>query len=280
MNTLHFGGSGIASQVYAREKLDTVAGITFAKKIGLSALELAFVHNVYLSPLTAEKVNIAAKHEKVELTVHAPYYINLHPRSPKAGTFSKNLLLHAAKVGGLAGARNIAFHPASYLSQDPKIVFPIVRDNLIEVADRLASEHIDVVLRPELRGKLAAFGNLEEIVALSKLRDTIKPCIDFAHHVACTNGKANSFEEFCKVFTYLKNELGSSALHDVHIHFAGILYTAKGETAHANFADCPFDYNALARAFAKFDIKGVAICESPDKEHDALLMKKAYESYL
>lgn len=280
MQKLLFGGSGIASPTTAKRKLDSVTGVAFAKEIGLEAMELAFVHGVFMKPMLAARVRKVVDETGIKLTVHAPYYINLNPKPPNKGEGSRGMLYQAAKIGALAGARDIAFHPGSYFKQDPKEVFENIKKNILEVADQLRMEKIPAILRPEIGGKLAAFGTLEEIVALSKLRDNIKPCIDFAHLVARTQGAANSYEEFVKVFKYIKKELGAEGIGNLHIQFAGITYTDKGEKNHENFADCDFDYKALAKALADCKVGGIAICESPEKEHDALLMKKAYESYL
>ncbi len=277
MASLIFGSSGIAQPPLAPKKLDSVTNVAFVKKIGLQAMELAFVHGVFMKPMLAARVRKEVETAGIKLTVHAPYYINLNPKPGSDGAGSKSMLLQAAKIGALAGARDIAFHPGSYLKQAPEEAYEHVKKNLLEVADELRMQKIPAILRPEIGGKLGVFGTLEELIELSKLRDNIRPCIDFAHLVGRTQGAVNSYEGFCGVFEQIRRELGSEAVEDIHIQFAGIAYTTKGEKNHLNFAECDFDYKALARAFVDCGVGGIAICESPDKEQDALLMKKEYE---
>lgn len=280
MTKLLFGGSGIPSESFAKQKLDSLSGIVFAKKAGLDALELAFVHSVYMKKELATRVAKVAKDSGIRLTVHAPYYINLNPKTLQGKKSSYALLLRAARIGSLAGATDIAFHPGSYLKQEPKKVFQTIQQNLGEIADELTSEHISIMLRPEIGGKISAFGTLEEIIELSKYRNNIQPCIDFAHLIARSNGKRNSYQDFCHVFRVIKKELGNTALQRTHIQFSGIEYTEKGEKRHLNLNSHSLNVAALAQSLVDFNIGGVAICESPEKENDALLMKKEYHRAL
>jgi deoxyribonuclease-4 len=72
--------------------------------------------------------------------------------------------------------------------------------------------------------------------------------------------------------------LGSVALENFHAHIAGIEYGAKGEKKHLNLDESDFNYKDLLKAFKSFDIKGAIVCESPNIELDAKLMKDWYIS--
>jgi deoxyribonuclease-4 len=43
--------------------------------------------------------------------------------------------------------------------------------------------------------------------------------------------------------------------------------------------DSEFRYEELLKALKEFKVKGVVICESPNIEEDALLMKKTFERF-
>jgi len=74
IGSLLFGTAGIPNSVEG----NTIDGIKGVRKLGLSAMELEFVHSVNISEQLAPKVNEAAKESDVVLTCHAPYYVNLN----------------------------------------------------------------------------------------------------------------------------------------------------------------------------------------------------------
>ena len=59
----------------------TLDGIKKVKDLGLSACEIEFVRNIYMSNELAEKTGELAKSLGLDLTVHAPYYINLNSKN-------------------------------------------------------------------------------------------------------------------------------------------------------------------------------------------------------
>ena len=133
-------------------------------------------------------------------------------------------------------------------------------------------------IRPETTGKATQWGDLEEIVNLSKEIDRVLPCVDFSHLHARYAGEYNTYDEFCKIFDFIGKELGQKALDNFHAHLAGIEYTRKGERKHLNLEESDMNYKDLMRAMKKFDIKGAIVCESPNIEEDAMLLKKYYKS--
>ena len=88
----------------------------------------------------------------------------------------------------------------------------------------------------------------------------------------------NTYDEFCTIFEKIGNELGQTALDNFHAHIAGIEYGPKGEKKHLNLEESDFNYKDLLKAFKKFDVKGAVVCESPNIEDDAKLLKEYYLS--
>ncbi|MGN0015405.1 MAG: TIM barrel protein, partial [Candidatus Gastranaerophilaceae bacterium] len=142
----------------------------------------------------------------------------------------------------------------------------------------LQEENNNVWIRPETTGKATQWGDLEEIVKLSTMFDRVLPCVDFAHLHARSGGDYNTYDEFCKIFEFIGNELGDIALKNFHAHIAGIEYSNKGEKRHLILEESDMNYKDLIKAFKKFDVKGVIVCESPNIEGDAKLLKDFYNS--
>jgi deoxyribonuclease-4 len=101
--------------------------------------------------------------------------------------------------------------------------------------------------------------------------------VDFAHLHARTGGKNNTPSEFRALLEEIEKGLGRRGLDNMHIHMSGIEYTAKGERNHLFLEDSDFKWRELLKVWKEFKIKGVVICESPNIEQDALLMKKYYD---
>ena len=104
------------------------------------------------------------------------------------------------------------------------------------------------------------------------------PCVDFSHLHARTNGLYNTYDEFCRIFETIGSELGTYALENFHAHIAGIEYGEKGEKKHLMLEESDMNYQDLMKAFKKFNVKGVVVCESPIMERDAVLLKEYYLS--
>ena len=105
----------------------------------------------------------------------------------------------------------------------------------------------------------------------------VAPCVDFAHWHARTGG-FNSYEEFAAMLQQVEEKLGRQALDNVHIHISGVQYGRQGEIRHLNLKDSDFHYIELLKALKTLEAKGVVICESPDREGDALLLQQTYAS--
>jgi deoxyribonuclease-4 len=238
-------------------------------------MELEFVRGVSMGEKKAALVKAAAREHGVALTVHAPYYINFNSLEPDKVEASKKRLLDSARIGALCGATSVAFHAGYYMEEPPAKTFRKIRKGLREVLRILRREGVDIRLRPETSGRASQFGTLDEVIALSAELDGMAPCIDFAHLHAYA-GAMNSYDEFAEVLETIRRELGDEALADMHIHTSGIHYGSKGELNHLNLDESDLDYVALLRALKSFGVGGKLICESPNREADAIVMKEKH----
>jgi len=274
MSGLLFGTAGTPCST---PQNSTISGIERIAELGLDCMELEFVQGVRMGEQTAGQVAEVAAREGIRLSAHAPYYINLNAREPEKVTASQGRILQTARIASLCGARSVAFHAAFYLGDPPEKSYDTVKKYLAETLGQLKQEDNQVLLRPEVMGKPTQFGTLEEIFRLSKELKGVAPCIDFSHWHART-GTANSYPEFASVLQQADDWLGRAALDNMHIHVSGIHYGAKGERNHLNLKESDFNYTELLQALKDYQAKGLVICESPNLEEDALLLKETYES--
>jgi len=271
---LRFGPAGVPLKAKARS---TKQGVIEVKALGLDAMEIEFVRRISLSEQAAREIAGIARSLDVALTVHAPYYVNLASLDKSKAETSAQRVYQSAVVGYAAGAWSVCFHAAYYMNRSGEEVYAVVKDVLKNLIVKLKEEGVEIWLRPETTGSPAEFGTLNELLKLSSELEMVLPVIDFAHLHARSNGAFNSYEEFSDVLSSVEDTLGRSALDNLHIHVSGIEYGEKGEIKHLNLDESDFEYEDLMRALKDFNVKGVLICESPNLEEDALLLKKCYE---
>ena len=248
------------------------------QNLNLDGMELEFVHGVRMSPANRELVKKISKEKNMVLTAHGPYYINLNSKEDEKIAASITRVLDTARMGKELGAYSVTYHAAFYMGMKPEDVYKKVEKSMEEICKTLDEEGNDIWVRPETTGKATQWGNLEEIVKLSKDFKQVLPCVDFSHLHARTNGLYNTYDEFCKIFETIGNEIGSYALENFHAHIAGIEYGPKGEKKHLMLKESDMNYTDLLKTFKKFDVKGVVVCESPNIEIDTKILKDYYNT--
>jgi deoxyribonuclease-4 len=211
----------------------------------------------------------------VPLTSHGPYYINLNAREQDKIDSSVERIIQTAKISDLCGAESMTFHAAFYMKDSPYDVFDLVEKSLNVIEERLSRLDIEIELRPELTGKTSQFGSLEELISLSKSVTSCKPCMDFSHLYART-GSVNDYKGFCETLETLKSELGAKALEEMHIHISGISSNSKGDLKHLNLEKSKFNWKELMKALKDMDCRGYVVCNSPNLEVDAAMLKQYY----
>ncbi len=248
------------------------------KEMDLDGMELEFVHGVRMNDATRKLVAESVKQNNFYLTAHGPFYINLNSKEDDKVDASVQRIIETALAAKDTGAFSITYHAAFYMGQDKDIVFEKVKKQTEKIIEIVEKEDIKTWIRPETTGKPTQWGDLDEIIKLSKEFKQVLPCIDFSHLHARTGGLENTYDEFCKTLEKLASELGEYALHNFHGHLAGIEYTAKGERFHLNLEDSDMNYKELLKAMKTFGVKGVLTCESPNIEEDTKLLKDYYMS--
>ncbi|MFA5125903.1 MAG: TIM barrel protein [archaeon] len=272
---LLFGTAGIP---ISTPEHNTIEGIKHVHVLGLDGMELEFVHSVHISKEQAPEVKKIAIENEVVLTCHGSYYINLNAVERPKMHASVSRVLSCARRAESAGAFSMTFHAGFYLKDSPEKTFSNIKKCFEEIISELKSTKNKITIRPETTGKGKQFGSLEELLSLSSQLDNVLPCIDFSHLHARSNGKMNSYNEFRQILEQSEKVLGKNFLKNLHCHVSGIEYTDKGERNHLVLKESDFKYKELLQAIKEFNCAGMIICESPNIEEDALLLKKTFES--
>ena len=271
-NGLLFGTAGTPLSSKSRASVD---GIRRIRELGLDCMELEFVRGVNMGQNTARDVIQVAIENGIKLSAHAPYFINLNAAEHQKLLDSRERILKSARICAVCGASDVVLHAGFYLKNTPGRVYKTIAKQLKELSDILRTENLGVTLRVEVSGKESQFGSLTEVLTLSTELDGIAPCIDFAHQHA-KGGKENTYDEFHIILKRVEKHLGRNGLDNLHMHVSGIEYTDRGEKKHLDLKQSDFNYIELLRALKDFDAKGRIICESPNLEGDAVLLKETY----
>lgn len=270
-----FGTAGVP---HSSSGQSTVSGIERIRELGLDCLEIMFVKGVNMGHDMAHKIRLKAAALGISVSVHAPYSINLN--SPERGQrlASQERLLNSARLAALCGAKSMVFHAGYYGMSSPTGTFETILASLKEIVSILRAERNSLVLRLETMGKRSQFGSLEEVLFLCRDVEGVLPCLDFSH-IFAREGAANSYLHFHRILGKLEKKLGRAAVKNIHVHVSGIHYGAKGELKHLNFQESSFRYDDWVQALRDTGAEGTVICESPNLETDALMLKNLYESY-
>lgn len=245
-------------------------------QMDLDGMEMEFVHGVRISDENKEVVKNKSVQNSFIITAHAPFYINLNSPEPEKIEASIERIIETVNVADEVGAYSITFHAAFNMGKSKDEVYSIVQKGFSQIIEKTKGKK--VWIRPETTGKATQWGDMEEVIKLSKEFENVLPCVDFSHLHARTNGGYNTYDDFCKILDDMGTQIGQYALDNFHAHIAGIEYTPKGERKHLNLEESDMNYKDLLKAMKQFDIKGAVVCESPNIEDDALLLKQYYQT--
>ena len=277
---IKFGVAGNSQSFYDAGYSHTEQVPPWLKERNIDIFEYSFGRGVRLSSATAEKIRIAFFKEQLDISVHAPYYINLsNPDNQKIeGSFGYMLdSLHAVK---LLGGNRIVVHPGAQQKQERNIAVNNAISSLMRFKDiKKEAGFNDKLICLETMGKIGQIGTLEEIISFCNIDDTFYPCIDFGHINAREHGSLKTVEDFDNLLKTLINGVGYEKTRDMHVHFSKIEYSSKGEVRHLTFADNIYgpEFEPLAKALIINKLEPTIICESAGTQaEDTMYMKKVY----
>jgi len=211
---IKFGPAGLGSVKTAEKILEE-----YAQK-GIKACEIAFTYGVYIKTREeAIRIGNKAKELGIQLSIHAPYFVNLNSAEKEKIEKSKKRILSCCKTGTLLGASHVIFHPGYYGKSTKEQTYEVIKEQIKDMQKTIQEERYTTKLAPETMGKINVFGSIEEISSLVKDTDC-SFCIDFAHILA-REGKIN-----------IKKIKEKFPQKNWHCHFSGIVYGEKGEKHH------------------------------------------------
>ena len=279
---IKFGPSGNSQSFYAAGYEHTEEAAAYVKEMGLNCFEYSFGRGVRMGEEKARSIGAAFAKEGVEISVHAPYFINFANPDDEMAAKSYGYVLDSAKMVKAMGGRRVVFHPAAQGKDAREIAVSRAEDRLKILRDYIyLNELQDCMFCPETMGKLAQVGTVEEIARFCLVDEIFTPCVDFGHVNAREQGSLKTEEDYRRLLEYLVEKLGYERMKHFHVHFSKIMYGAKGEIKHLTFADEVYgpEFLPLARVLKEMKLEPYIVSESDGTQaEDALAMKRMYEA--
>jgi deoxyribonuclease-4 len=250
----------------------TLGSFERLKELGLNAQEIEFVRSIYLSPKAAEEVGRLAKNYGIELSIHAPYFINLLSDKKETVEASIKRILESLDRAERMEAKFVVVHAAYYGKLSKEEAFKKMKEITLKIIEEMERMGIKKTkLAYETMAKESQFADLDELLRLMKevKHKLFTVCIDFGHIYCRGNGKIDYSEVLDKVKSF----------PHVHSHFLNVKYnlnTKKFVDVHVPINSHP-PFEPLAKEILKRKINITIISESPKLELDSLKMKETFE---
>lgn len=278
---IKFGPSGNSESFYAKGLSHTEDAAKFVRDMGLDCFEYSFGRGVRMSEGKAISIGEAFSEQNIEISVHAPYYINFANPSDESAQNSYNYVLDSGRALKLMGGKRCVFHSATQGKAEREDALRLTEERMKTLRDYIYLNGLnDLYFCPETMGKIAQIGTLEEVVRLCKIDTVFLPAIDFGHINAREQGSLNTVSDYKSRLEYMIGELGYERVKHFHVHFSKIQYGAKGEIRHLTFEDEIYgpSFEPLAIALKDLKLEPYIVSESAGTQaEDALEMKRIYE---
>jgi deoxyribonuclease IV len=217
-----------------------------------------------------------AKGLDVELTLHAPYYVDFFGSADAREQSTRQIQWSGVLAQGL-GARLAVTHLGFYGPGDRADSV----QSLTEIASDLASwlskfSKGKVRLAIEPSGHPDVFGTREEVLELVRRAKGTVPVLNLPHLAA---RERTSFEE-AEQLEPIVREFARATGGPLYLNFSGVEFYGPGEFRLTPIKRGLVRFDPLAELLAERDYDVTVISSSPLLEHDAMYMKLLYERAL
>ena len=278
-----FGPAGNAMSFPYKSSVDAPRWL---QELGLDCYEYQCGKGVRVKEDTAVALGRQAQAHGIALSLHAPYFINLANPDPESQEKTVGYITSACGVADQMGATRVVIHSGALMKRTREeamaIALPFLKE-IVAVCEDQGFGHI--TLCPETMGKINQLGDLDEVLRLCQVHESLIPCVDFGHLYARSLGADQGAEAVERMLSRMEAELGADRASRFHSHFSHIEFTPNGgEKCHRTFDDDGGygpDWEPLAQAVARRGWSPTFICESAGTQaEDAVTMKRIYQSYL
>lgn len=279
---IRIGPSGNSQSFYDQGFTKTAQAPSWVSNQGLNCYEYSFGRGINISDDTAKTIGYEAMMNNIEISVHAPYYINFANPSDEMAEKSYAYVINSCKKLACFGGKRVVFHPATVGKMTRADAVALADRRLHILADRIEQHDMqDYIFCPETMGKINQIGDVAEVVDFCRIHSCYVPCIDFGHINARTYGSLKTKDDYRAIIDHMIDKLGFDKASNMHVHFSKIEYSKGGEVKHLTFADTVFgpEFMPLAEIIVEYGMNPYIVCESDGTQsNDAVTMKAMLDS--
>ena len=279
-NRATFGPSGHDETFVQEGYQATIQMPKWLHEKGLELFEYSFGRGVRVSAETADAIGNEADKYGIEMSVHAPYFINVASVEQEKADNSITYLTSSLKILRHFHGNRCVFHPGAEGKQPRNEAFARTLDNFTRALDVIkANGDDDLIICPETMGKQAQIGTVDEVIKLCQLAPNVYPCVDFGHVNSLLGGALKTADDFQRIIDAMFDGIGEEKTKNMHVHFSKIMYGAKGEIKHLTFADNVYgpEFEPLCEVIVKNNLTPHILSESAGTQMlDSLYMKNCY----
>ena len=241
-----FGPSGHSESYAAEGHVSTSDMPQWLSERGLDVFEYSFGRGVRVSTATAAAIGAKCDEYGIEISVHAPYFVNFASPEPEKAENSVNYILSSLKVLKSFGGERCVFHAGAQGKDTREAAFARTKERF---------------------GELCSLG------------DNVYPCVDFGHINALYGGSLRCAADFEEIVKKLLDGVGEQKTKNMQVHFSKIQYGAKGEIRHLTFADDVYgpEFEPFAEVIVKYGLTPHILSESAGTQaEDAAEMRDVW----
>lgn len=277
---IKFGPSGNSNSFYQRGFSSTSDTPKYLYDRGLDAFEYSFGRGTNLTVERAAAFGKEFNKYNIEVSVHAPYYINFANDDEQMINKSVGYILSSLKRLRALGGKRCVYHTAAAGKKIREEAFAKTKLNTAKLLEAVYSnDYGDMILCPETMGKINQIGTVDEILEICQMDKIFIPAFDFGHINAREKGILKTEDDYKKIIHKIFDKLGEERAKNIHIHFSKIQYGNSGEIRHLTLDDTIYgpEFYPLAKVLYQYKMTPVVLSESDGVQaEDAVKMKNIF----
>jgi deoxyribonuclease-4 len=231
---------------------------------GYDACEIDFSDGFWMDREYASSLGSLAREAGIALSIHAPLaaFLGHLESGARKRQMAVGMLDHTAGLAIVCGAAPIVIHPGFLLGRRREDAIEAVVSQLAALRGRLLAKDRRVDFGVEVMGRVQELGSLDDVLAICRRLDWVRPVIDFAHMHATSDGGFLTVDPFLAALKGADAVLAPGV--PFHIHFSDVSFANRNEKAHLPYGQGTLRAEPLAQALDAFDRPATIISESPD----------------
>lgn len=277
---IKFGSAGNSDSFFEMGLTDTMQTPKYLFDKGLNAFEYSFGRGANLGTEKAALFGAEFVKYNIEISVHAPYYINFANIEEENIKKSVMYITSSLKRLRAMGGKRCVYHMATCGKQSRANAAYITQKNTEKLlAEIYRLGYNDMILCPETMGKTGQIGTVDEVLEICKMDKIFIPTFDFGHINSREQGLLKSKDDYKIIIEKLFSSLDEYRAKNIHIHFSKIQYGKFGEIRHLKMDNKEYgpEFEPLAELLCEYKMTPVILSESAGSQaEDAVLMKNIY----